>query len=111
VFSFPLRLEYPVVQRSCRRLWIGTPVRKDETEEEEEEAEEAVVYITASGSVYHVTKACQVLALRKETVPFLTVGSLRSESGGKYYPCKRCARGEAPPVSVIITIPGTRYHF
>lgn len=111
LFSFPLQLDYPIVQRCCRRLWIGTPVRKAENTNEEEMAEEAVAYVTANGSVYHLSRECRVLALRMETVPFATVGSLRNTSGGKYYPCKRCTRGEAPPVSVIITVPGTRYHF
>ena len=110
VFVFPLRLDFPVVQRSCRRLWTGTKVRKEEAEEEEE-PEENIVYVTANGSVYHLTKTCQVLALRTETVAYLTVGSLRNESGGKYYACKRCTLGETPPVSVIITIPGARYHY
>lgn len=110
---FPFRLKIPVVQRSCRRLWIGTKVEKpaDETEEEEEEQEE-ICYVTAWGSVYHTVKNCRVLELKILTVEMAVLPSLRNTSGGKYYPCDRCAKNQSPPgTEVIITQPGTRYHF
>lgn len=110
----PFQLSYQVVQRSCRRLWVGTRVDKDfgEEEAEEESSEEAICYITETGSVYHLDKGCRVLALKKETVAFSDIPSLRNTGGGKYYPCERCAsQGSYGIVTVIITIPGHRYHF
>ena len=109
--SFPFRLSYPVVQRVCRRLWTGTPVKEDDEEEESGEAEENLVFITETGSVYHLSRDCRVLALKKEWVAFTDVGTLRNTSGGKYYACGRCAKGREAPAVVIITIPGVRYHF
>ncbi|MBR6704273.1 MAG: hypothetical protein IKI82_02485 [Lachnospiraceae bacterium] len=109
---FPLALRYPVVQRSCRRLWIGTKVDKKQAEEEDEEEEEGICYVTAYGSVYHTTKSCRVLALKIMTVEASQLPSLRNTSGGKYYPCDRCARNKVPEgTTVIVTEPGTRYHF
>lgn len=109
--SFPLKLSFPVAQRSARQLWVGTRVQKWDAEEEEEEAQEASCFVTETGSVYHKTKGCRVLDLKVQTVSFSSLPSLRNTSGGKYYACARCARGSAPPGEVIITIPGTRYHY
>ena len=37
---FPFRLHYTVVQRSCRRLWVGTKVDKEQSRPEEETEED-----------------------------------------------------------------------
>ena len=109
-------LRYGVIQRSCRRLWIGTRIEKphetDGEPEEEEESEEEVYYVTAFGSVYHTTKSCRVLALKIMTVDYASLPSLRNTSGGKYYACDRCAKHAVlEGTTVIVTEPGTRYHF
>ena len=112
---FPFQLRYPVVQRSCRRLWIGTKVEKPDSQEdteEEEEKQEDIVYVTANGAVYHLTKSCRVLALKILTVDASVLPTLRNTSGGKYYPCDRCAKNQTlSGTTVIITEPGTRYHY
>ena len=115
-FSFPLRLHYTVVQRSCRHLWMGTKVVKDkpgeEETQEEEESEEDICYVTALGTVYHTTKSCRILDIKILSVSEAELGTLRNTSGGKYYPCDRCAKSrEFFTGSVIITKPGTRYHY
>ena len=110
---FPFRLTIPVVQRCCRRLWIGTRVVKPQEEsEEEEESQEEICYVTAWGSVYHTTKSCRVLALKILSVERDVLPALRNTNGGKYYPCDRCAKNQSPAgTTVIITEPGTRYHY
>ena len=68
--------------------------------------------MTVLGSVYHTTKSCRVLALKILTVDMAQLPGLRNSSGGKYYPCDRCAKNRTPEgTTVIITEPGTRYHF
>lgn len=104
----PFGFSYPVVQRSCRRLWIGTKALK--ITEEEEEEEEASVLVTRYGTVYHTTAGCRSLNLHTMEVGAETVDLLRNEAGAKYYPCEYCARRPVYEGTVIITTDGNRYH-
>ena len=106
--SFPLDLSFPVVQRSCRRLWIGT--KSLVIEEEEEEEDEQLVLVTQYGTVYHTTAACRSLNLHPVKVDVTMIDTLRNENGAKYYPCEYCARRAVQEGTVIITTDGTRYH-
>ena len=108
---FPLGLSYPVVQRCCRRLWVGTAVIKNPAGEDPEENED-IVYVTANGTVYHTNRSCRTLNIQMQTVLISELPRLRNTSGGKYYPCERCAKGRLPSLTTaIITIPGSRYHY
>ena len=107
-FSLPFRLEYPIVQRSCRRLWIGTRVNK--TPNEEEETEEETVYVTGSGQVYHISRQCRVLAITPTQTDESGVVAARNLSGAKYKACQRCTRGRPVKQAAWVTPYGTRYH-
>ena len=114
LLPFPFALHYKVVQRSCRRLWIGTVRTAPEEEGGEEassEAEEQMVYVTAAGTVYHRTKYCRSLDIKVLAVDFSEIGPLRNNYGGKYYPCERCAlRSGVQEGTVYLTREGDRYH-
>ncbi len=115
---FPFSLHYDVVQRSCRRLWTGTPTTLPketdpaaEEESGEEEKEEDVVYMTVCGTVYHTDKNCRSLAIKVGAYSLSAVPSLRNENGGKYYPCERCTlRSGVTEGIVYLTESGVRYH-
>ena len=114
--GFPFRLHIPVTVRSARRLWIGTVSLKPETQSEETgeddgTEEETIVYVTASGTVYHRTVSCRVLNIRPVAVPAQEVGTYRNSSGGKYYPCDYCCGGKTVKEGIVyLTDDGIRYH-
>ena len=106
-------LSTPVVQRSCRRLWIGTAVEKEEEteeEEKEEEKEEPTVYVTQNGNAYHGSQSCRVFKINPLHVPMASVKNLRSEDGSQYRACERCALGRERQDLVWLTDFGNRYH-
>lgn len=107
-FSVPFKLEYPIVQRSCRRLWIGTRVEKPEKEEEQQEEE--TVFVTSSGQVYHTSRQCRVLAITQTKTDSDGLVLSRNLSGAKYKACQRCTRGKPVLQAAWVTPYGTRYH-
>ncbi len=72
--------------------------------------QEQIVYITENSEVYHLTTACTHLRLSVRPAELSAVGNERNGSGGNYYPCAVCARGDAPEIVYICTS-GDRYHF
>lgn len=102
-FSFPLlgEIQLPQVQRCRVRGWIGN--KDGETEQE------GVVYITESGTVYHLTKNCSHLNLTIQELSANALAKARNGSGGKYKPCERCGK-EPFQGKYYITKEGDRFH-
>ena len=98
--------EIELSQRVCRRIWGGT--QKTESEESED-SDEQMVFITETGTVYHMTKDCRHLRLSVEAVPAIEIDLMRSNDGSIYYPCERCA-DLTDNAMVYITDDGNRYH-
>lgn len=70
--------------------------------------EEIYVYITDTGSRYHLSHDCTYLRVKVQAVNYEMIGSLRNQSGGKYYACARCR-----PLKggiVYITPDGNSFH-
>lgn len=111
LFGQTFGISSPVVQRSCRRLWIGTKVVKEEEEETEEEEQEEIVYVTENGRAYHKDLDCRVFHINPVCVPLATVPSLRNNEGKIYYPCDRCVAGRPEQLMVWLTDFGVRYHY
>lgn len=85
---------------TCRK-WTGDSL----------EEEDAIVYIAKSGSVYHRTRACSYLNPSVTRADAGKISKLRNASGGKYYPCAKCAKRKNPSGrQVYITRYGNRYH-
>ena len=74
----------------------------------QEGEEEIMVYVTETGSVYHMSYDCTYLNLSVRTVDYSQLSSLRNTGGAKYYPCEIC-RPSAGGM-VLITEDGNRYH-
>lgn len=69
------------------------------------------VYITKSGSVYHIYKDCTHIDLSILTVYFSDLVSLRNQNGGKYRKCEKCVdKTVSKNDYVIIAKNGDRYH-
>ena len=78
--------------------------------EAKERTQEQIVYITANSEVYHLTTACTHLRLSVRSVDINALGNERNRSGGIYYPCEICAKGEVPG-TVYVCAEGDRYHY
>ncbi len=70
--------------------------------------QEIYVYITKTGSKYHMSHTCTYLRVQIQMKNYEQISSLRNQSGGKYYPCQKCKpvkRG-----NVYVTADGKSYH-
>ncbi|MBD5547663.1 MAG: hypothetical protein HDQ97_09725 [Lachnospiraceae bacterium] len=70
--------------------------------------QEIYVYITKTGSKYHLSYDCNYLKVQVQAVDYESVFSLRNRSGEKYHACLRC-KPQKDGV-VYITADGNRYH-
>lgn len=105
--------EIPFLQRVRIRGFTGyTPGTGVKEGEEEQTGNENYVYITETGTVYHLTKECSYLKLSIEETDLTRLDSIRNDSGGKYYPCSICInkKGYDQTQSIYITKSGDRYH-
>lgn len=92
-------------QRYYAKAWTGydtTGTVSDMT------ANDPMVYITETGTVYHLNRDCTYLNPAVEAVPAGTVRDQRNDSGAKYAPCGLC--GSFSEGEVYITRYGSSYH-
>lgn len=110
----PIRIfgpkEMDMIQRVRVRGWKGYQLPPLYVIVEEDDNEEGIVYITESGTVYHLKRTCSHLNITIETV----IGKptwQRNNNGGKYYPCEACCKGNEPELGTYYITPyGDRYH-
>lgn len=103
-YLFGLDITFPIVQRCRMHAWVGS----DGTELADEMEE--MVYITQNGTVYHKNNQCSHLKLSIHTVNSVDLAAKRNDSGGKYYPCEKCAPQGLTGGVGYITSDGNRYH-
>lgn len=70
--------------------------------------DDKTVYVTETGTVYHMDYHCTHLELSIHMVLPEEIETLRNTGGGKYYPCEYCMRDGKN--GVYITDTGDRYH-
>ena len=97
---------FSVTQRYYGRAWTGYDVTQFVSDTS---VQDPMVFITETGTVYHLDRNCTYLNPSVEPVPALTVDGRRNQSGGKYYPCGTCGAG-ARMGQVYITSQGSSYH-
>ena len=71
--------------------------------------EDEIVYITASGEVYHKNRNCPHLNIKPSAISAAGIEKERNASGGKYYPCEYCRAAKGSSV-YYVTSYGDRYH-
>jgi len=84
--------------------WIGADNRAETGIAEE------MVYMAASGRVYHTDPRCSHVDLSISQVMGTEIKNLRNQQGGRYGPCRSCSKGDEPAKVVYITGNGDRYH-
>lgn len=98
-----------IVQRVRLRCWSGLQVKSNYSINEDSN-EDTIVYVTATGSVYHRISTCSHIKLSIRSVIGIP-SQLRNDNGGKYYPCEKCCKGDKGITSTYyITSDGARYH-
>lgn len=74
--------------------------------------DDRIVYITRTGTVYHIRRDCTYIKFNISECKFENLGVQRNDSGGKYYACESCMRDKHldSTAAVYITSDGNRYH-
>ena len=93
-----------VVNGCVMHKWIGYDLTGEAAVGQEEEE---MVFITAHGSVYHISRNCVYLNPTVESVPVSQAVSLKNISGKTYTACQSCG---GKGLWVYITEDGERYH-
>ena len=94
-------------QRARMSAWVGY-----DPDPENEDKGEQLVYVTETGTVYHLNRDCVYLNPSIRQISGDSVGAARSGDGSIYYPCETCHAPETllPGMTVYITTSGNRYH-
>lgn len=92
-------------QRYYAKAWTGYDASDSVSDMA---AEDPMVFITETGTVYHLNRDCTYLNPAIEAVSAETVRNQRNESGAKYAPCRLC--GAFPEREVYLTRYGGSYH-
>jgi hypothetical protein len=101
----------PIMQRVRMRGWNGHKVAAKNSPSDTTDENEEMVYITETGTVYHLYKDCTYLNLSIKEVNFDQIENLRNKSGGKYKKCSICGDSGNSSGQVYITDTGDRYHW
>lgn len=97
---------FSMTQRYYGKAWTGYDVTQYVSDTKQEDP---MVFITETGTVYHLDRNCAYLNPSVESVPAITVDGRRNQSGGKYYPCETCGAGTGVG-QVYVTKQGSSYH-
>ena len=87
--------------------WTGTEFPDNEGEQGETEP---MVYVTASGSVYHKNPGCSYLNVSLKQIPGSSAKSASNKYGEHYSACEICSRNQNLAGVVYVTEQGNRYH-
>lgn len=94
-----------MTQRYYAKAWTGYDALGSVSDRK---ADDPMVFITETGTVYHLNRDCTYLNPSVEAVPVKAVKNQRNESGAKYAPCSLC--GAFSEHEVYITHYGSSYH-
>ena len=93
-------------QRYYGKAWTGYDVTQYVSDIQQEDP---MVYVTRTGTVYHLDRNCTYLNPSVEVVSVSDLADRRNQSGGKYHPCELCD-GDRAQGQVYITSQGSSYH-
>lgn len=91
------------VQKCRFRFWTGVSLENTD--------DKNIVYITPTGTVYHLDLMCRHLDLSISKTTYEQMLNERNSSGAKYSRCANCCTGDISGSSIVyITESGTKYH-
>lgn len=103
----------PAIQSVKLRAFTGyKPINYQAGNKGESNLEDKIVYITRTGSVYHLKRDCTFIKFNISQTTLQETGEKRNDNGGKYYACESCTRNKHLDAfaTVYITSDGNRYH-
>lgn len=95
------------VQRMRSCAWIGESLEKENGGLDG--SEQRTVYVTPTGTVYHLSVGCSYLDLSIHSASYAELARLRNAGGARYERCEECA-AKGVYVQVFITDYGTKWH-
>lgn len=72
--------------------------------------EEVYVYVTDTGTAYHMDRGCTYLKLSINLITKDDLAAARNQEGGKYKACRYCKSGKSEGNLFLITNQGNKYH-
>ena len=91
--------------RFLGHMWTGYAGKEDGYISDNEEV---YVYITKTGSKYHLSAECSSLKINVKAIDASWLEEDRNKWGGKYYPCEKCKPKKEG--LVFVTTDGNSYH-
>lgn len=98
---------YEMVNRARLHAWTGY----EGNESNLDKSGERLVYVTETGSAYHLTRTCTHILLSINPINSSELMMQRNTDGSKYKPCEKCCNnfsGESE--TLYITDDGDKYH-
>lgn len=90
-----------ITERCFIKDWTGRDIKRSQE----------LVYITKTGSVYHVTKECSHLLLHIRKISYKALSVEKNCYGKKYSRCTMCVRKSlSAGEDIFVTEDGTKYH-
>ncbi len=80
-------IDVTIKDKFFSHAWTGYSGMEDW---EKDRQQELYVYITDTGSKYHLLYDCTYLHMQIQAVDYEQISNLRNKAGGKYYACLRC---------------------
>ena len=96
------------VQRMRSHVWTGESLEK-KSGGASDDSDGQTVYVTPTGSVYHLSASCHYLDLSIHSTSYSELSHKRNSSGARYDRCSECA-ASGDFSTVYITDYGTNWH-
>lgn len=97
---------YDMICRTRLHPWTGYSY----TEINSSTNEERIVYITETGTVYHLSKSCSHLDLSIISASSKNISSLKNANDSSYKSCELCMKSQNVPTTIYVTSWGDSYH-
>lgn len=98
--------DYELLNRIRLHPWTGYSYEDIKDKDDSDR----IVYITETGTVYHLTKSCSYLDLSISQSSMNTIAELTNASGSHYHPCEKCYKNSSNSELIFITTFGDAYH-
>lgn len=117
VADYQVRLPFPLFKlssipqtvRSCRRAWIGSQERIDNSNKKEDDKDE-MVFVGRGGTRFHKRRDCHYISNDLTAIAYHQLEEYRSQDGRRYNSCQVCAKKSSGDSVIYIMKSGKKYH-